>query len=119
MAGIFLIVNQGAETAFKVVAGAARALHYTVTCLADGELSLRRGSLIAGLVVGPFVPYCDFRVSFHSRERETEIRLELNKPWWTGTIGLKRVRGRAEELAGAIDLAVREAGGTVLKRNSF
>jgi hypothetical protein len=40
-------------------------------------------------------------------------------PWWTGLIGVNRVKNQAKTLADAIEEAIRDAGGEVLKRAEF
>ena len=48
-----------------------------------------------------------------------EIRIERNSPWWTGMIGVNRVKKRAEELADAVERSIERDGGEVLRRGTF
>jgi hypothetical protein len=120
MAGISVLVNLSVDDTFKLVSQVSRQLKYSVHFLADGELAVKKGSLLADLVVGWVVaPYRDFRVSVRQGpDKAVEIFIQPNKPWWSGVVGLKRAQSHAEELADAIEASVRERGGKVVKRSS-
>jgi hypothetical protein len=110
-------VDLSVDDTFKIAGQAARALNYSVLFVGDNELSVKKGSVLGNLVVGAVVPVCDFRVSVRpALDKSVEVAIQVNRPWWSGMLGLKRVRAKADELADAIASAVRERGGKVLKR---
>jgi hypothetical protein len=120
MPGFSLRTNLDAEEALKAAKRAAKQLDYTVAELDDWELSVQKGNLAASIFVGAFVAYCDFRVTVESRRDGTvEIVLERNTPWWTGIIGVNRVKSRAKELADEIEADVLDRKGEILKRDTF
>jgi hypothetical protein len=120
MAGISVLVDLSVDDTFKLVSQVGRQLKYSVHFLADGELAVKKGSLLADLVLGWVVsPYRDFHVSVRpGRNKAAEILIQPNKPWWSGVVGLKRAQAHAEELANAIELGVRERGGKIVGRSS-
>jgi hypothetical protein len=112
-------VDLSVDDTFKIASQVARHLNYSVLFVGDTELTVRKGSVLANLVVGAVVPICDFRVSVRAApDKSVEVAIQVNRPWWSGMLGLKRVKARADELADAIASAVRERGGKVLKRTS-
>jgi hypothetical protein len=117
---ISIFVNLNIDDTFKIAGQAARNLNYSVLLVGDSELTARRGSVLASLIVGAVAPACDFRVSVRAGPDKTaEVAIQVNRPWWSsGVLGLKRVKARAEELADAIASGVREKGGKVLRRAS-
>jgi hypothetical protein len=119
MAGISMLVDMSADDAFRLVSQVSRQQKYSVQFLSDNELSIRKGSLLADLIVGWMVaPYRDFRVSIRTgANKAAEVVIQPNKPWWGGVVGVRRAQNHAEELANAIEATVRERGVKVLKRS--
>jgi hypothetical protein len=88
--------------------------------LNDRELSVRKGSFTASVLVGPLLAYCDFRVSVESRRDGTvEILLERNNPWWAGIIARNRIASRAKELNDEKEKDVIDRQGKILGRDTF
>jgi hypothetical protein len=115
MAEISIVVNRDAQDVLRQIAGIARKAGYQVAFVADGELSVRRGSPLGNLLAGPLLPICDFRIQAHGEAGGTAIELDINKSWWTGIVGLKQARGRAKELAQKVESELREGGAKILK----
>ena len=73
------------------------------------------------IFLGAFVLYCTFEVEIQDSRYEGEVDIIINRniPWWTGLIGLRRVKTRAKELATAIADAIKQDGNQVLKKKEF
>src|SRR5262249_2260742 len=109
MPGISLLTNLDAMTTAATVRRVARELGFTVTEVGDWEVELSKGSLATSLILGALVAYCRFRVTFRPRPDNTvEVLLERNSPWVWGTMGVNRVKAQANDLADAIEKALRE-----------
>jgi hypothetical protein len=119
MVGLSVVGNLSFDETFKIVSQAARRLNYAVLFLDEGELAIRKGSFFANLIVGAAAVYCNFRVSVQPKsDGAVEVLIRVNRPWWSGIWGMRRVRGRAEELADAVASALRERGGKIVKRST-
>jgi len=118
MAGLSITVNLSVEECLNVVGNSARKLNYTVIFLGERELAIRKGSLLGTLLVGAVAPQCDFRVSVEERPSCRDILIRINRPWWSGLVGMQRVRARAKELADTITAAIRDRGGSILENGS-
>ena len=88
----------------------------------QGEWTMKvvQGSLAASIFVGAFVAYCDFVVHVVSHADGTNhLVLERNTPWWTGWIGVSRVKSKARELADAYGNELYRVGVPIIQRNDF
>ena len=119
MPGFKIWTNLSPEKTFRLARRAAEDLGFTVRSRDQGAFSAGKGSFALSLFVGAFVAYCDFQVYVDDYENETEIRIERNAPWWTGFIGVSRVKTRAQELATAIADDIEDEGGKVLKEKEY
>ena len=120
MAGFILRTDLDAERALRTVKDVARNLKFSVNEVDDWELSVQKGNLALSIFIGAFVAYCNFRVSIHGRkDNSVEIEIERNSPWWTGILGVSRVKSRAKELADRIEDAILDQRGEILKRGTF
>jgi hypothetical protein len=120
MPGIVLVTNMDASGAAAIVRKAASRLDFQVKEVADGEMELRKGNLAASIVLGMVVAYCNFHVSIRRKRDDTvEITIDRNSPWWSGTIGVSRVKNKVKELADEIEDRLRDERANVLHRETF
>lgn len=95
-------------------------LGYGVEPRGPASLRVTQGSLTASIFVGAFIAYCDFAVDVVSHADGTHhLVLQRNTPWWTGWIGVHRVKNRARELADAYGNELYRLGVDILQRNDF
>lgn len=81
---------------------------------------LTRGSLGASVVVGAFAEYCEFEVSVREYDEETtEVVLERNTPWWTGLIGVARVKTAIRNLANRMKDRLEDRGARIPREAEF
>jgi hypothetical protein len=120
MAGIRMRFHAAPEAVMGNAARLAQQLGHTVVPLGPQELSIASGSLALSIVIGAFVAYCDFRAWVQQLpDGTTELTLRRNRPWWTGLIGVGRVKKKAGELADAIAGALAVQGMPLLDRAEF
>ena len=120
MAGFTIHTGVGADTALKTARKIAKKLGFATHPVDDWEFTAMKGNLLASIFLGAFIAYCDFRVCIEEgRNGSMEISIERNTPWWTGVIGVNRVKNQAKALADAIEEAILDQGGDVLKRTEF
>ena len=146
MAAILIVTNAPPEHLRDTAVGVARSLNYDIAPLFDGPQDLaqpvgtsngqlaqpfgvaatgwshsaRQGNLALSIFFGAFVAYCDFKLNVvFPGDGTSHLILERNKPWWTGAIGLSRVKGRAVDLANAIHNALGQAGFAILDRREI
>lgn len=100
--------------------GVAQSMGYEIARLDEWSHSARQGNLALSIFFGAFVAYCDFKLNVvFPGDGTSHLILERNKPWWTGAIGLSRVKGRAVDLANAIHNALGQAGFAILDRRDI
>ena len=116
MAGIALISNLETATALDIASDVARHLGFSVRRVGNGELTVQRGNLAASIFFGAFIAYCDFRVY---AEPSGKITIERNSPWWTGVIGVNRVKNWANSYADELQRAIAGQGGKIINREEF
>jgi hypothetical protein len=120
MAGIRILTDLEGTAAMDTVRGVARRHGFAVSRTDEWELLVQKGSLTASIFVGAFVAYCYFPVRFYcERPGETEIEIERNSPWWTGILGVNRVKNWAKTLADSVEDALEDQGWQVLKRREY
>jgi hypothetical protein len=117
--GFTLTAEMRRDMALSVAARAAHAEGFEVQHLYEWEFVARRSSLTMSWLMGPFVTYCNFRVSVLEHRQGVQVVVQRNVPWWTGLSGLRGVRSWALKLANAIDGALEAGGGKVLDRQEF
>lgn len=99
----------------QIAASVAQQQGYAVSARPDGTTAIGKGNLIAGIFLGAFIKYCNFTLSIVPRPDGTqEMFIFRNTPWWTGAIGVSRVKKAAAELGLAVMGAVQQQGGKVL-----
>jgi hypothetical protein len=76
---------------------------------------------VLSIFVGAFVAYCDFEIEIEEgrHEEDVDIVINRNSPWWTGIIGIGRVKSRARELAEAIGDGIHRKGYRVRREREF
>lgn len=114
MAGHKIVTNLDATAAFQLARKVARDLDFRITRRDDLSFSAEKGNLGLSIFVGAFVAYCNFQITVEERRDESAIFIERNSPWWTGVIGVSRVKSRVKDLAAAIADAIEDEGGKVL-----
>lgn len=119
MAGFKIWTNLEPEKSYRLARREAENQDFAVRPIGDFSFSAQKGNFAVSLLVGAFIAYCDFRVDVDDLGSETEIRIERNSPWWTGVIGVGRVKKRARDLATAIADRIEDEGGKVLKEKEF
>lgn len=120
MPGTAYITNGDPGALMDVAIHVAGGLGYGVEETAPGTLSVKQGSFVASLFLGAFIAYCDFKVVVHSPgDGSAHLVLERNSPWWTGVIGVNRVKKRARELADAYGNELVARGVPIVSRNEF
>jgi hypothetical protein len=121
MAGIILVTNQDAAAVKEAVKKVARRLDFTIADVGDGEISLRKGSRIAGALLGAFFPFCDLRAIVRTNPDKTvEIDIQHNSPRVTGgSMGVSRVKAQAQELADKLAEDIIAQRGEILRRDTF
>ena len=120
MAGLVIVTDLDAEATLKIAGKVARKLEFATHRVDDWELEATKGSLVASIFLGAFIAYCDFRIWVEEeRDRSVAISIERNCPWWSGIIGVNRVKNQATALADAIERALEREGAEVLDRTTF
>jgi hypothetical protein len=120
MPGFSLVTNMDPAEAAAVVRKAGKRLDFEVDDVEVGEMEMRKGSLTASIFLGAFIAYCNFRVIVsRNRRNDTVITIERNSQWWTGIIGVNRVKSRAQELADEIEDSLRDQRADILHRDTF
>jgi hypothetical protein len=117
--GLMLTTDLRRDLALSAAARAAHAQGFDVEHPTEWEFVARRSSLPMSWLMGPFVAYCNFRVSVLEHPQGVQVVVQRNVPWWTGLSGLRGVRTWALKLANAIDDALQAGGGKVLDRKEY
>ncbi len=116
MAGHLIVTDLDAKTALATARDIARELGFSVTRTGDWEFQAEKGNFPLSIFLGAFIAYCNFKVEVAlGREAAVEIVITRNSPWWTGIIGVNRVKNRVKELADEIAKAVIDQGGRILR----
>ena len=87
-----------AETVREVIHSVSPPQKFTVQDEGPGRYRVRRGSLGLSIFAGAFVAYCNFVVHVAPEGEGTRVTLQPNSPWWTGLIGVGRVKKVAKAL---------------------
>ena len=119
MPGLKFTTDMDADALYKIAFRRAQDLGYTTRGLGDNAFAATMGNMPLSVVVGAFVAYCDFRVDIEEYEDGNELVLERNTPWWTGMIGVSRVKSKALELVNHIKDEVNLRGGKVKREKEF
>lgn len=117
MPGTHYVTNMPPDQLKHLAIHVAGGMEFGVNETAPWSLAVTKGSLAASIFVGAFVAYCDFQVHINVLpDGNTQLVLERNTPWWTGFIGVGRVKTKALELADAYGNAILSQGFQVLHR---
>lgn len=120
MSGIRIAVQTTPELLLTHAGQAAESLAFTVGSAGPQTLQLRKGSLGLSIFLGAFIAYCDFRATVQVLGNGlSQLTLERNKPWWTGVIGVSRVKGKAAELVDVLQRGLASQGLNVAGREEF
>lgn len=121
MAGIAITTDMEPKKALRLARDVARDLAFTVNMVDEWAFSATKGNLALSIFLGAFIAYCDFEVEVQEGKYESEVDIVItrNSPWWTGAIGVHRVKTRAKELATHIADAIEDDGCRVIKEREF
>jgi len=121
MAGFMVTTDLGSKDAFKVVRSVAWRLDFAIEWLDDWRILATQGSFAASIFLGAFIAYCEFEIEICKSRYEGEVDLIINRncPWWTGWLGVNRVKNKASELASAIADEIERDGGRVVAEKVF
>src|SRR5580700_2886287 len=116
MLGITITTNLESARAIDLARQAAAQLAFSIHPVTDKEFLARKSSLGSSLLLGPFVAYCRFRISvIEFEDAQVDVVLQRNFPWWSGFIGVGKVRAWALRLARSIEAQIEQNGGQVLQ----
>lgn len=120
MAAILLVTGAPPEYLRDTALNVARDLGFELVPLNDWSHGAKKGSLALSLLFGAFVAYCDFKLNIaFPGDGTSHLILERNNPWWTGYIGVSRVKGRAAELANTIQQVLGQNGVPIYDRRDI
>src|SRR5262249_47381359 len=120
MPGHRILTDMGASQALEIASKAARRLAFAVDQADEWELSVRKGNLALSIFLGAFIAYCNFNVRIYETDAgKVEIEIERNSPWWTGVIGVNRVKTRAKEYRDEICDGIEHHGAKVLGTKDY
>jgi hypothetical protein len=119
MAGLKFTTDLDAESLYKIAYRRAQDMGFTVREAGESAFTAKSGNMALSIAVGALSVYCDFRLSIEEYDDGNELVLERNTPWWTGMIGVSRVKNRANELMKNIKDEVELRGGRILREKEF
>jgi len=120
MAGFIITTDMAPEKALRLACDVADGLDFEVSDVNSWTFRATKGSFPLSIFLGAFIAYCCFDVEIQdgSHHDEVDIVIIRNSPWWTGWIGVQRVKSRAKELAEAIADAVEKEGARVVRERA-
>jgi hypothetical protein len=116
MAGWKLEVDLGQSKVFKIAKRVAKEEGFHVVEVDDYHFEAKRGSLPLSIIAGALVAYCDFKIEVEAYDDATDLVLTRNTPWWTGVLGVSRVKNWAKHLVDEIAKEVEEEEGAILDK---
>lgn len=120
MAGLRLAFRGAPDAVLAAVGSAAASLGFSVAATGPASLSVRKGNLFLSVLAGAFVAYCNFQVVVEaSPEGVVQVSIHRNTPWWTGVIGVSRVKTKAKELADSASRMLSGSGIAFLGSSEF
>ena len=121
MAGMLITAEMARDEAMNVAKKIARDQDYSLETLGDWTFRATQGSLTLSILLGAFVAYCDFEIEVRDSRYEDEVDIIINRnnPWWTGFIGVGRVKNRARDLASAIARSICRRGHQIAREREF
>lgn len=104
MAGFDFVIQGTEAEALEAVRTAAQAEQFEVVQEADGRFAAKKGSLPMSIFLGAFIAYCDFKfTTAPAGSGLVKLGMQRNNPWWTGLIGINRVKNAATRYADGIE----------------
>ena len=120
MPGHTIETDLEAKRLFKLARREAEELGFATDATGDFAFNARMGNLFLSILLGAMIAYCDFDVEIEEDDDGTvELSVKRNSPWWTGWLGMNRVKSRAKELAKNIASAIEDDNGEVLHESTF
>lgn len=103
MAGLRMGFRASPDAILGAAGTAAHVAGYRVTPKGPQEVWAQKGNFALSLLIGAFIAYCNFRLVVEALpDGVAQLTLYRNTPWWTGVIGVSRVKSKAKELADLI-----------------
>jgi hypothetical protein len=113
--GNHLVTNAPAQHVLGLTQHMAQQLGFKLRPTSPWSYGAQKGSLAVSILFGAFIAYCNFNVYVNQMpDGNTGVSIIRNKPWWTGVIGVKRVKNRADELGNAIGGALTQQSFAIL-----
>ncbi len=116
MNGSILETNAPADAVKTAVETRALKAGYKVNSGKGLTLQVGKGNLVASIFVGAFIAYCNFVATISESAGTTRLHIVRNTPWWTGLIGVKRVKTRCHELGGQVAEELESQGFNITSR---
>lgn len=111
MAGFALSTNAQPLHVRDTAVNCASGMGFAIIPETDWTFRASKGNMVVAVLAGAFVPVCRFRLAITSSpDGMTHLQVERNSPWWTGAIGIRRVKNRARDLTTAIGSALSSQG---------
>lgn len=116
--GNLIVTNAPADRVRHIAHEAARFQGFGVAPAGEWSFELSQGSLFVSILLGAFIAYCKFQLHITSApDGNTVVTLIRNKPWWTGVIGVKRVKKKADGLGAGIVSGLQQGQFSVLRHD--
>ena len=104
MAGYDFVILGTSEEALQAVRDAAQAEQFEITGEPDGGLAARKGNFALSILLGAFIAYCEFKFAAQpAGAGAVRLSMKRNSPWWTGLIGVSRVKKAALRFADLVE----------------
>jgi hypothetical protein len=114
MLGFTITTDLDSTRAIDAARQAATDLAFAIRPVTAREFVAGKGSLRRSLLLGPFVAYCRFHISVIAYEKDVDVILQRNFPWWAGFTGVGKTRAWALRLSRLIESRILGCGGQVL-----
>ncbi|MFO0966191.1 MAG: hypothetical protein U0793_11490 [Gemmataceae bacterium] len=116
----FLVTQLDPRRIRKIALDTAEDEGFEIEDLDRWSFKLTRGSKGASIVVGALAEYCEFEMVVQKYDEETtEVVIERNTPWWTGLIGVARVKSAVNALANRMKDRMEDCGGRIPREAEF
>ncbi len=107
--GNHLVTNAPAPHVLGLAQHMSQQLGFRLRPTSPWSFGAQKGNLAVSILLGAFIAYCNFNVYINQNpDGNTGLSIIRNSPWWTGVIGVRRVKRRADELGNAISQALQQ-----------
>lgn len=119
MAGTKFVADMTPEDLHEMARFVAKETGFACHSAGGLRFEAKRGNLALSILFGAFIAYCDFTIEIEPFDDGAELVLTRNTPWWTGAIGVSRVKSWAKTLGDNLKKEVERSGYRVLKEKDF